>query len=257
MASDGSDVAAVDNGHEEDGLVLRDMVHEPSDVLLAELYQRVLAPSFKVGELEPPEVIREQVDDGGIIRMLAYFDADSKPVAVITADWYPRSEVLLIGYLAVRPDLRRQGLGTRLIGRAASKWIAEERPVLTVAEVEDPRFYTASDTGDPVARLRMYERLGGRIVGVPYFQPQLSDDLERVHHLMLMAFGVNSERLTEDSPVRSVPTAPIGVFLGEYFEAAEGSQPLDEEFLKLKAEVLSAPEAPLLRSGEIGRLPSL
>lgn len=256
MASDGYDAAAAGKGHEEDGLILRDLVQEPDDALLSELYRRVLEPAFQTGELEPLEVIRAQIADGRIIRVLAYFGADSEPVAAITSDWYARSEVLLIGYLAVRPDRRGRGIGTRLVADAAAEW-TQLGPVLTVAEAEDPRFYQASDTGDPVARLRLYERLGGRIIGVPYFQPKLADDLERVHHMLLMAFGVDSRLLTEVQ-VLSVPTGPIGVFLEEYFAAAEGPQALrDAEFLKLKEGVLSTPEAPLLRVDELDRLPAL
>jgi GNAT superfamily N-acetyltransferase len=246
----------------DEGFVLRDLVAEPDDALLSAVYDRVLTPSFAVGELEPLDVIRAQVTDPRhILRMLAYFGPDGAPVAVMTCDWYERSAVMLVGYLAVRQDLRRQGTGTRLIEHATRTWTTELSPALTVAEVENPRRVEASadteETGNPADRLRLYERLGGRIIGVPYFQPRLADDLERVHNLMLMAFGVNGRLLMEVS-VDSVPTAPIGVFLDEYFEAAEGPPvPQDAEFLNLKARVLSTPKAPLLTSGELDQLPEL
>jgi GNAT superfamily N-acetyltransferase len=248
-------------GAEVDGFVIHDLVAEPDDVLLSAVYDRVLKPSFAVSELEPLEVIRDQVTDPRhILRMLAYFGPDGEPVAVMTCDWYARSRVALIGYLAVRPDLRRRGTGTKLIEHATREWAAELSPALGVAEVENPRLYQASDTGDtgnPADRLRLYESLGGRVIGVPYFQPKLSDDLERVHGLMLMAFVVNARPLAE-AEADSVPTAPIGVFLDEYFEAAEGPPPpRDAEFLNLKARVLSTPEAPLLTSDELDRLPEL
>jgi GNAT superfamily N-acetyltransferase len=244
-------------------LVLRDLVAEPDDALFSAVYDRVLVPAFAVGELEPLEVIRAQVTDPRhILRMLACFGADAEPVAVITSDWYSRSGVMLIGYLAVRPDLRRQGTGTKLIERAVVKWNAELSPALAVAEVEDPRQFQGSDAGDadtgnPADRLRLYESLGARVIGVPYFQPKLSDDLERVHGLMLMAFGVDG-RLLGDVKVDSVPTEPIGAFLDEYFEATEGPPPpQDAEFVNLKARVLSTAEAPLLRADELDRLPKL
>ena len=131
--------------------VLRDLVTEPDDALLGRLYHRVLEPALKPGELEPLEVIRQQAADGDILRMQAEIDAESEPLAVITSDWYARSEVLLIGYLAVREDLRGRGIGTKLIEAAASKWIIDPCPALAVAEVEDPRYFQPSDTGDPVA----------------------------------------------------------------------------------------------------------
>jgi GNAT superfamily N-acetyltransferase len=239
------------------GFVLRDLVSDPDDALLSAVYDQVLKPSFAVGELEPLEIIRGQVTDPRhILRMLAYFGPDGAPVAVMTCDWYKRSAVMLVGYLAVRQDLRRQGTGTRLIEHAARTWTTELSPALSVAEVENPRRVQPSHTGNPVDRLRLYESLGGRVIGVPYFQPRLADDLERVHNLMLMAFAVNA-RLLAEVPLDSVPTAPIGVFLDEYFAAAEGAPPTDAEFLNLKARVLSAPKAPLLRAEELDRLPEL
>jgi GNAT superfamily N-acetyltransferase len=260
MAPEGGGADALDS-REVDGFVIHDLVAEPDDALLSAVYDRVLEPSFAVGELEPLEIIRDQVTDPRhILRMLAYFGADGAPVAVMTCDWYARSRVALIGYLAVRPDLRRRGTGTKLIGHATGQWAAELNPALGLAEVENPRLYQGSDngdTGDPVDRLRLYESLGGRVISVPYFQPKLADELERVHGLMLMAFVVNGRPLAEVA-VDSVPTAPIGVFLDEYFEAAEGPPPpQDAEFLNLKARVLSTPEAPLLTSGELDRIPEL
>jgi GNAT superfamily N-acetyltransferase len=242
---------------EASALLLRDLVREPDNALLDEIYQRIMVPAFREEEREPLESIRQQVEDPRTLRMLAYFDADSNPVAVITSDWYTRSGVVLIGYLAVRQDLRGQGVGTDLCLRAVSQWKTELNPVLAVAEVEDPRYFKSSpSTGDPEARVRLYERLGGRIIAVPYFQPSVAKDMPRVHHLMLMAFAANGELLS-DVAVESVPTAPIGVFLEEYIEAAEGPGSLaDPEFLELKRRVLSTPEVPLLGAEELDRLPT-
>jgi GNAT superfamily N-acetyltransferase len=249
-------VAVFDFGNGRSG-VIRDLVAEPDSVLLEKVYRRVLSPAFQPDEVESLEEISAQVADGSILRMLAVFDAGGEPIAVITADWYSRGRVLLIGYLAVREDLRGQGIGTSLIYQAVLKWITDLKPVLGVAEVEDPRYFTVSSTGDPEARLRLYGRLGGRILGVPYFQPKLDEGSQRVHHLMLMAFVADSMLITETA-AESVPAEPIGIFLEDYFEAAEGPQALDDpEFLELKKAVLSLGTVPLLHASELDRLPAL
>lgn len=50
------------------GCILGDLVTEPNDALLGQLYHRVLEPAFKPGELEPLEAIRQQVADGDILK---------------------------------------------------------------------------------------------------------------------------------------------------------------------------------------------
>jgi predicted N-acetyltransferase YhbS len=249
-------VTTFDFGNGKTG-VIRDLVAEPDSALLEKIYRRVLSSAFQADEVESLEEISAQVADGSILRMLAVFDEGGDPIAVITADWYSRGGVLLIGYLAVREDLRGQGIGTSLIYQAVMKWIIDLKPVLGVAEVEDPRYFSISSTGDPEARLRLYGRLGGRILGVPYFQPSLEEGSQRVHHLMLMAFVVDSTLITETA-AESVPAEPIGTFLEDYFEAAEGPQALeDPEFLELKKVVLGLPAVPLLHVNELDRLPAL
>jgi hypothetical protein len=126
-----------------------------------------------------------------------------------------------------------------------------------VAEVEDPRYFSVSETGDPQARLRLYDRLGAKIVGVPYFQPRLEEGANRVQHLMLMAFVLNGAVITESAD-RSVPTAPVAAFLEDYFAAYEGLEVLqDPEFRRLRDAVASTPQAPLLGADELDRLPVL
>lgn len=236
---------------------LRDLVREPDDQLYVTAYNTVLKPAFQADELEPLEVIRDQIIDGSVLQMLVALDESAVPIGVITADWYSRGGVALIGYLAIREDLRGQGLGTTLTKQASERWMTLLKPAITVAEVEDPRYFQASSFGDPNARLRLYERLGARIIGLPYFQPRLTPESNRVHHLMLMAFTVGTSPAAEISPAQ-VPTDPLVKSLEDYFGITEGAEALtDPEFLALKAAYQRKPTAPLLRGTELDQIPEL
>jgi GNAT superfamily N-acetyltransferase len=236
---------------------LCDLVREPDDRLFVTAYNSVLKPAFQADELEPLDVIRDQIIDGSVLQMLVALDESHVPVGVITADWYSRGGVALIGYLAIREDLRGQGLGTTITRQATERWAAELQPALSVAEVEDPRYFQASSFGDPNARLRLYERLGGRIIGLPYFQPRLTPESNRVYHLMLMAFTVGASPAAEISSAQ-VPTDPLVKFLEDYFGVTEGAEALtDPEFLALKAAYQREPTAALLRATELDQIPEL
>jgi GNAT superfamily N-acetyltransferase len=229
---------------------LRDLVRAPDPELLAAVYERVLAPAFDEDELESLEEITEQVADGTRLRMLAALGPGGEPVGAVTSDWYPDAGVLLIGYLAVSAASRGGGVGGRIMSRALAGWTDELRPELCLAEVEDPRFFPVTEHGDPSARVRFYERLGGRIVALPYFQPRLAADTNRVHHLMLMSL------LPQSADANQVRTAPLATFLDQYFSSCEGPGVFDEpDFRALRETVLSKPAAELLTGAELDRLP--
>lgn len=229
---------------------LRDLVREPDPELLAAVYERVLAPAFDENELESLEEIGEQVAEGTRLRMLAAFGPDGEPLAAVTSDWYPDAGVMLIGYLAVSSASRGGGMGSGILREALAAWTEELRPELCLAEVEDPRFFPVTEHGDPKARVRFYEKLGGRIVALPYFQPALEAGGKRVQHLMLMSL------LPQPAGVERVPTAPLAPFLDGYFSTCEGPEVFDEpDYRALREAVLREPTAELLTGEELDRLP--
>jgi hypothetical protein len=230
---------------------LRDLVREPDPELLAAVYERVLVPAFDENERESLEELAAQVAEGSRLRMLAALGTDGEPLAVVTSDWYPEAAVLLIGYLAVSAANRGGGVGGVIVTRALADWTAQLHPELCLAEVEDPRFFPVTAHGDPKARVRFYERLGGSVIALPYFQPRLAAGTSRVQHLMLMSL------IPQPAGVRHVPTAPLAVFLDQYFSACEGPAVFDEpDFRALREAVLSEPTAELLTGAELDRLPS-
>ena len=156
---------------------------------------------------------------------------------------------MLLAYLAVRPGGRGTGIGATLLQAARDAWTAELSPRLIVLEVEDPREVTGSEAfGDPVARVRFYERHGARALPLPYVMPALSPGTERVKRLMLMVLGG-----TDLAPgTRTADGRQVASFLAEYFEEFEGpARPGDAE-LDLLLEACARPGGlPLLLVHEL------
>jgi hypothetical protein len=100
--------------------------------------------------------------------------------------------------------------------------------------VEDPRDFTGSEAfGDPVARVRFYERHGGRTLPLPYVQPPSAP-------VPLVARAVDGQH--------------VALFVAEYFEEFEGTaQPGDTE-LELLLSACARPGGPPLLT--VDELPS-
>jgi hypothetical protein len=87
----------------------------------------------------------------------------------------------------VRPGLRGGGIGGPLLDAAMTEWKRRYDPCLILAEVENPaQHHVSAAYGDPVARVRFYQRRGARILDLPYFQAALGPEKSRVHNLFLM-----------------------------------------------------------------------
>jgi GNAT superfamily N-acetyltransferase len=230
-------------------LVLHDFLADFDNALLVQLYESVLLPSFPRDELESVSDIRRQVLERTGIQLFAAIDPTDGPVAAFSAYWYARSRALLIGYLAVRGDRRGQGIGTWLSAEAGRAMLTRIHPALALAEVEDPQHHVRSaQFGDPTARLRLYARLGGRLLSMPYFQPRLYPESNRVYNLRLMAFGVSPEIIVTGPTGDCVSSGVLAQFLDDYFAGTEGpvSVSEDPEYLALRDTVAGLPCVPLV-----------
>ena len=187
---------------------------------VAAFYARVLAPNFPPDELESADDIAAGLQQGGT-RALVARTLDGVIAGGAVGDWFEKSQVMLLSYLAVAAEGRGTGTGGLLMKAAMQEW-GKLSPSLLIMEVEDPRYHHSDvNFGDPVARVRFYERLGARTLPVPYFQPALGPretGARRVPHLMLMVFGG-----TEAPPgTQRVDGHIVEVFLTEYIEGCEG-----------------------------------
>jgi GNAT superfamily N-acetyltransferase len=182
------------------------------------VYRTVLETNFARDELVPlASMLRGMA--AGLTRVCCAVDAGGAILGAAVGDWFPDSRVQLLSYIAIAPAARSRGVGTLLLRTVVQRWIAQLAPALILAEVEDPRHYEPSEYGDPVARLRLYERLGARSLPVPYFQPALSADRSRVPHLLLMVFAHGDRPWPGEG---TVDGAVVERFLIEYLRRAEG-----------------------------------
>ena len=219
--------------------------------LVSEFYRTVLRPSFRDDELVNEGELLETIDLG-TCHVLVVRDDDGTVLGGAVGDWYESSRVQLLSYLAARPGVRGRGLGTLLVRAAVDSWVKLLDPLLVVGEVEDPRYYrnTEPDSpyGDVVARVRFYERLGVRLLPIPYAQPALWAGARRVSHLLLMVFAVGTGAAMATDRVDG---GVVERFLVEYFTDMEGQVSDDAELTRLLAACREPAGLPLLLADEL------
>jgi GNAT superfamily N-acetyltransferase len=195
--------------------------------LLVAAYDEVLQPSFSHDELPSIEIVTSGFDTEGFHLVLVATTAEGRPMstAVYSDDG---SGVGILSYLATRPGARDRGLGALMMERLASIWA--DRPVeVVVGEVHDPRFYPETDADRAVSRMRFYHRCGSRLLDVPWMQPRLASDGDRVRHMLLLVFHLDPAAEARSA----VPSALLARFAERYYVREEGAVPDDEAYRAL------------------------
>jgi GNAT superfamily N-acetyltransferase len=198
-------------------------IRELSVTEVESLYDEILARSFRSAELESrATVLGALTADNPVPGGLVAVNPAGLIVGTIIGDWFVECRVMLISYLAVRPEFRGCGAGRLLLAEAFALWRARFAPALILAEVEDPRYYREHDPmgfGDADARLRLYGALGARILPIPYFQPALSRLQPRVYNLLLMVFEADPLAMKGDN---AVDGKIVSGFIDENIARSEG-----------------------------------
>ncbi|WP_313823828.1 GNAT family N-acetyltransferase [Citricoccus sp.] len=212
-------------------------------VSLARVHERLLVPNFPPQELGSVQELLEDVDRGSAtVRVVG---DPSDPVAVAVTATFTDSPAVLLSYVAIRADQRGRGVGTALLSGLLTGITAGPDVSVVLAEVEHPAHHQAHPVhGDPIARLRFYARLRGRILEVPYFQPPVDGTQDAVYGMLLLALDpparvVHGQRLLPEAGLAAAleefmaETDPERYPVGPLLEAAgrpEGVRmlPLDE-----------------------------
>jgi GNAT superfamily N-acetyltransferase len=227
-------------------IVVKELDYADTDAV-SEFYRVILVPHFDPDELETEASIRLGLREGRT-KVLTARSADGTLVGGVVVDWFARSEVLLLSYIAVPDRYRGHGIGRRLLTATNTAWASELRPLLIVGEVEDPRYYHDNGYGDPERRVEMYERIGVRSLPIPYMQPSLSEGKARVPHLLLMVFGGSKA----PGGTGHVDGRIIEKFLIEYYSLAEGEISYnDADVQRLLSACRQPGGLPLLVAGEV------
>lgn len=232
-------------------LVVRIAEVDGDGAVLGPIYDGLLSRAFHPDELASLESMRAAVLAGRCV-ISAVLDDDAGPVAVAVGEWDGDSRVLLLSYLAVRPDHRSRGMGGLLMNEVRGSWQDRFHPEVTLAEIEHPLAHRASpDRGDPWARLRFYHRQGARALALPYFQPSLRPGAGRVYGMLLIALGP----FPAEPPQPVVAAEPIRAFLTGYLVANEGSAGTDPAALLLRQAAERPGGIPLLPLDDTAALP--
>ena len=160
---------------------------------LRQLFDAVISPSFLPAEREPVEKLGRVLSADELRGAIAVMP-DGVPVGALFLEWFADIRAALLCYFGIRPDLRGQGIGRRLIAVATPQWRAALKPHVVFAEAEDPRFRDADsaahadgaastdggvrtdggtrtgggvDYGDGDARLRLYAGFGACRLPIP------------------------------------------------------------------------------------------
>jgi GNAT superfamily N-acetyltransferase len=221
------------------------------DAVAERFYREVLVASFDSNELDDFDRFRHGLLGKAEVPTVATvaFGRDAEILGGIVGEIYASAETLLLAYLAVRPDIRSRGVGTALVRHAVPRWRKRSDVRLSVAEVHDPRRWL--DPGDAAEeRLRFFDRVGARVLGMPFIQPALEPGRSRVSGFLLLVFDSDLEH--------EVPAAQVARFVRHYYAVAEGAEPpFDPELAELLAVIEQKPGIPVYRVADYARAPSL
>jgi GNAT superfamily N-acetyltransferase len=195
-----------------------------------ELFNEVLAPSFPPEELCSLEDLQTMIIEGH--PTLIALDDDDRVIGGAVGEWEPEPRVMLLSWLAIRPGIRGGGIGGALLSAATEAWSTDFAPCIVIAEVEDPAAHKGSEaTGDPVARLRFYQRRGARALDMPYFQASLGEGLPRVPDLLLMV--LHTEPQFAGTQPDTIDPAILRRYLELYQIQGEGQIATDEQAMTM------------------------
>jgi GNAT superfamily N-acetyltransferase len=241
-----------------------DLRQRRDDQLMEAFYRQLYLPAFPIpSEREDPEIWRsylygERRDGPCEVHFLLDGSRLDRPAqrqigGGLLFAIYPRSACVLLTYLVVDPARRGQGIARRLFQvafRLVERWSAEHnRPIQAVfGELNDPRLVTLErDVIDPWERLLISERLGARVVEVPYVQPELQAGQGRCDNLLLVTFPLPGRS------ERELPAATVRDFLLEFYSALGVPDPASDPDLQRTFGALQQPTVSLFRPSSLRR----
>jgi hypothetical protein len=200
-------------------------------------FWRLYEASFGPAEREPQDVILRSLEVGAGLAVRARRFGHTMGLA--TAHVLDNLGVTFLVYLAVDSEWRSKGLGAALFDLVDATGVARlarqgSSPAGIVWELDDPN--TGSDEVESEirrARMRFFEKLGGRLLDVPYVQPPV--DGHTLVPMRLMFRPSTGEALPDHA-------ASAALVRAMYFQKYQAINGIPTELLEGLAAGLSAAE---------------
>ena len=193
--------------------------------LLSAFYDQVFKPAFpKADQAEDPSVWLPLIDENAVprgqpvIHVVLALDSGENVAGGLIFEHYRTSDCWLATYLAIRTDMRNQGIAGGLVEEALrSICLGGPETWLLFAEAENPEYISANDERSAAeTRLRILDRLGFQPLLVQYVQPSLGPGKRPLDDLRLLC------RVPQPDCTQ-VPAARVASFLREFYEALDQS----------------------------------
>ena len=199
--------------------------------IIGEIYDYIIRPSFRQRERVSRRMFFHYYAKG-IFDTVYVRTTKDRPGAVVIGEHDPKSNIMLITWLAASPEARSEGLGSKVFSLALDRWKQNSR--MALGEIEHPAIGTKGTHGDPLARVRFYSRFNGQVLNIPYFQPRTAPWLPRASQMMLTVFHDSQPR--EDSFVEA---APVRAWMQERMKYELRDSPYRRAFAAVAGETIA------------------
>ena len=148
-----------------------------------------------------------------LVHRILALDMDGQILGGVTFEFYRESICWLVTYIAVRPEVRRRGIGAALVTSAVETISRQTGDVTLFAETEIPaQLATLPERDWAWTRLAILTRLGLRHIPIDYVQPALSPDKHPIDNLYLLLYVGESGR-------NAIASVRLISFLKEFYAA--------------------------------------
>lgn len=157
----------------------------------------------------------------------------------LIADWYANSKALHLIYLIVSENHREKGIAKKLVENGVpwiKEWIAKEKGIEigSVFFESNIPWKTCSelDNFDTELRLRIFSKMGAKLIDIPYIQPALDSGKKEVDNLFLLSF----QQFNKTD--KGIPESDIAAFLTDLYKSLGIAQPDGHPSFKKMMEAL-------------------
>lgn len=191
-----------------------------------EKFKKIYDAGFPdVNEREDFEVILNRVgnnseNDPHSILLIHTNTDESEVTGGLIVDWYKNSKSIHLIYLIISVKYREKGIAKELINNGVpwiKNWIRSEKGI----EISNVFFESnipwktnkGNDNFDAEQRLRIFSKMGAKLIDIPYVQPALDKKKKVVENLFLLSF-------TQFNKAKDhIPGGEILAFLGDLYQS--------------------------------------